>query len=305
MIKAKKINVLVDSWNLTGCEEQWNRVKTAGGTDIDLIEDLFSKYPISTILLADDKKLVEIIECVKNDANLKVIIPSSKDEPKTHLYNILYDIFVTHGFEEMDKHQFSLDSERRVCPYCNRNYVGTIDEKRLYIPLDHFYPKSIYPFLGASVNNLFPCCPTCNSGLKGNKDTFIEGVVHPCSINSDTSIFSFEIKSLSFKDILPPEDSFEIRIDNYENNSDLFEWEKIFNKYHKDEVVDLIVKKRCYLNPLYIENLENLLQGIEGIDKDDIKRYVLGGYYNPIDHHKKPLSKLIYDIVKQLGIDSN
>lgn len=305
MIKAKKISVLVDSWNLTGCEERWNSIKTAGGTDIDLIEDLFSKYPISTILLADDKKLVEIIEYVKNDANLKVIIPSSKDEPKTRLYNILYDIFVAYGFEKMDKHQFSLDSERRVCPYCNRNYVGTINEKRLNIPLDHFYPKSIYPFLGASVNNLFPCCPSCNSGLKGSQDTYIQGITHPCCIDCEKPIFNFEITSLSFKYILPPEDSFEIKIKNYESNSDMFEWKKIFNKYHKDEIVDLVVKKRCYLNSLYIENLESLLQGVEGIDKDDIKRYVLGGYYNPIDHHKKPLSKLIYDIAKQLKIDSD
>ena len=46
MIKAKKINVLVDSWNLTGCEKQWNMVKTTGGADINLIEQFsYARLP--------------------------------------------------------------------------------------------------------------------------------------------------------------------------------------------------------------------------------------------------------------------
>lgn len=44
----------------------------------------------------------------------------------------------------------------KTCPYCNRNYTFIVDEEsgKLRPELDHFYPKSIYPFLAMSFYNL-------------------------------------------------------------------------------------------------------------------------------------------------------
>ncbi|MDQ7066856.1 MAG: hypothetical protein Q9M40_01995 [Sulfurimonas sp.] len=46
-----------------------------------------------------------------------------------------------------------------VCPYCNRNTIYNITNKnRRTSDLDHFYPKSKYPFLAVSFYNLIPSC---------------------------------------------------------------------------------------------------------------------------------------------------
>ncbi|MEZ8253531.1 HNH endonuclease [Vibrio splendidus] len=69
------------------------------------------------------------------------------------------------------------ESEVHVCPYCNvhniksDNYQNKI--KKSYRPaLDHFYPKSKYPFLGLSLYNLVPACGECNTTNKGSYDTY-------------------------------------------------------------------------------------------------------------------------------------
>jgi len=49
-----------------------------------------------------------------------------------------------------------------VCPYC--------DGSRLMPKLDHFYPKSTFPFLACAPHNLIPICTDCNNApAKGFK----------------------------------------------------------------------------------------------------------------------------------------
>ncbi|TCL67476.1 hypothetical protein EV196_10232 [Mariniflexile fucanivorans] len=39
--------------------------------------------------------------------------------------------------------------------------------------LDHYYPKSLYPYFGVSFYNLIPSCQSCNGlGVKGENDPF-------------------------------------------------------------------------------------------------------------------------------------
>lgn len=54
----------------------------------------------------------------------------------------------------------------RFCPYCNAapiyyydNAAGTSERKN---PFDHFFPKSVFPFLALSLYNLIPVCDRCN-----------------------------------------------------------------------------------------------------------------------------------------------
>lgn len=59
-----------------------------------------------------------------------------------------------------------------VCPYCNRQYITTSfsEDGKTRAHLDHFYPKSRYPYLSMSLYNLVPSCSVCNSSLKGEKE---------------------------------------------------------------------------------------------------------------------------------------
>lgn len=65
----------------------------------------------------------------------------------------------------------------RYCPYCNAETVFLLNgimsksgESRSH--LDHFYPRSAFPYLGVSLYNLIPACAHCNSSMKGDKIPF-------------------------------------------------------------------------------------------------------------------------------------
>ncbi|MGF1827446.1 hypothetical protein [Vibrio splendidus] len=73
-----------------------------------------------------------------------------------------------------------------TCPYCNENAVTIVEntnkkkgEFRLLFDLDHFYPKSKYPYLALSFFNHIPSCKICNTTYKGSKDFKISTHIHP------------------------------------------------------------------------------------------------------------------------------
>ena len=57
-----------------------------------------------------------------------------------------------------------------VCPYCGRTFTTTAKkDKKTYIranQVDHFYPKSLYPYLALSIWNWIPSCASCNNRKK-------------------------------------------------------------------------------------------------------------------------------------------
>lgn len=72
----------------------------------------------------------------------------------------------------------------RICPYCQLhhvNYYIPSGKKSFSLrpPLDHFFPRSNYPYLAVSLSNLIPCCSQCNSGVKLALDPFHLGLPHP------------------------------------------------------------------------------------------------------------------------------
>lgn len=64
-------------------------------------------------------------------------------------------------FKKHNHKRFIAFFDTRVCPYCNRNYIGDINSNTIY-HLDHFWPKDDYPILAASFFNLVPSCASCN-----------------------------------------------------------------------------------------------------------------------------------------------
>lgn len=62
----------------------------------------------------------------------------------------------------------------KYCPYCNAEtiYVVTKNGESEYYksPLDHFLPKSRYPFFALTLTNLIPACGRCNTNYKLDKD---------------------------------------------------------------------------------------------------------------------------------------
>ncbi|WP_395026076.1 hypothetical protein [Comamonas odontotermitis] len=89
----------------------------------------------------------------------------------------------------------------RICPYCQANHVNLHVEKakgvrgaaafQLRPPLDHYLPKSAYPYLAVSLSNLVPSCAQCNSGVKTAGDPRGKGFAHPL----DTTKISVQFSS--------------------------------------------------------------------------------------------------------------
>ena len=54
-----------------------------------------------------------------------------------------------------------------VCPYCGRSFTTTVKKKNKGFvranQVDHYYPKSRYPWLALSIWNLIPSCGPCNN----------------------------------------------------------------------------------------------------------------------------------------------
>ena len=74
----------------------------------------------------------------------------------------------------------------KVCPYCNHNYIFTINENEdeiKYRPdFDHFFSKAKYPLLALSLYNLIPCCSVCNK-IKGETQISFNPYNNKCSEN--------------------------------------------------------------------------------------------------------------------------
>lgn len=180
-----------------------------------------------------------------------------------------------------------------VCPYCNRQYTFTVDQKQKIRPqFDHFYPKSQYPYLALSFYNLIPCCPTCNH-TKGNRiikyNPYIKGF--------DTDA-NFRIDRLD--KCLMHNENWNIVISNNEqccSNINVFSLPDLYNQ-HKDYAQEIVFRAVAYESP-YLKAIEKEF-GKFDLSESEIERIIWGNYINPDEFGKRPLSKLTHDIIQQV-----
>lgn len=205
-------------------------------------------------------------------------------------------------FQNMPKEAKLLIYEQvgqNVCLYCNRNFiedlkivknrngrkpVGTFE-------LDHFYSKDEFPMFAVSFYNLIPVCGTCNR-IKSN--TVFN--INPYLMYDKKDNISFEYNILG-SNYMENEDELEIRIKSSSKealeDAQNLRLEEIYNR-HKD-IVQEIIKKMKYYNSEYIECLFKDT-GALFQSKDELYRLLYGGYANPDEFGKRPLSKFIKDI---------
>lgn len=132
-------------------------------------------------------------------------------------------IFVEDLYENvLDKEKFVSELGLEICPYCGEQTIrvhrkpdGTVIKPHL----DHFLPKSKYPFLAMSFFNLIPSCVRCNlAPNKGSKDPYCADrdlfrLMHPYEFDNAKFIFDY---SYNFDGELN-EDNFDVTIDYMDN----------------------------------------------------------------------------------------
>lgn len=213
-----------------------------------------------------------------------------------------------------------------VCPYCNRNYINStykvftcnncnqdlliIDGIEKECPgcnqeingptkvvntaqLDHFFPKDSYPLFAVSFYNLIPSCYSCNH-VKSNKD--LEYSPYDTSFPFDDVKFTYIPKSV---------DKIEIKINSddsaFKNGIRILGIEELYQS-HIDVVNELIWKKEVYTNS-YRDGLSKILNQTNlELNEAELNRFITGYYSDKENYGKRPLSKMVTDIGREIGL---
>ncbi len=287
----KRINAVVNSKTISVDSQNIRVTKQIK----NILNWLYIEKNLKRFLLAKPNDIIKIISYIE-------IHFKKARYSKEALNKIFFRIFVDYGYNKLDKLKFIKNINLGSCPYCNRNYIFSINKRGSVKPeIDHFYPKSLYPYLSISYFNLIPSCPTCNGfGAKEGKDTFYVYPIHnPYTLKEVDFKFSILPLNVDFYNSVEKEkynyDNFEIELYGNKSNLDVFKLVELY-KQHKDIVLELLIKKTYYPKS-YIEELKRF-----GFSKDEIYRYLLCNYSKDEELHKRPLSKLIKDISEELEI---
>lgn len=194
----------------------------------------------------------------------------------------------------------------KSCIYCNAQFSVTTESTNGHLSgkyeLDHSYPKSKYPFLSTSFFNLLLCCSHCNKS-KLNRTALFSLFVNDYNL---IERFSFSLDKRSMLRYLLTQNEEELKIefssidaDLTTDHENLFHISQVYDQ-HKDVVEEIIWKSRIY-NKSYKNSLSDSFDKLFP-HSSNFNRLILGNYDNPSDLHKRPMSKLIQDISRQLGV---
>lgn len=200
-----------------------------------------------------------------------------------------------------------------VCPYCNRSYIFTVKKDarngKARPQYDHFFPKSIYPYLALSMYNLIPSCAVCNGG-KSNVDSFknqkvqylnpyVEGygtktVLQITPKKKKDRIHSYV--GLAEEYTVKPESAPDVDKDAAKRIQDTWDLLKLGPLYekHSDYIRNILRAKQIYTE----EYLNQLIKSFPGAfdDMDDLKNVVYFNYLDEEEWGKRILAKLTHDL---------
>lgn len=216
----------------------------------------------------------------------------------TELYNGFFQANV--GKREMTIGYWLVERLKiRVCPYCNRNYtfsVAKTKSPKVRAQFDHFIPKKKYPMVALCFYNLVPSCPICNK-LKGEHLVTFNPYQEGFPVNQKFVLSKGE-KDLSW---IRPTSELKISISNSHDNQNKkqFLLEELYQQ-HADIAKDIVVKAQAY-NDNYYDGIVRSFQGA-GYSNEYINNLIWGTYTCDNQLDKRPFSKLIKDILEQIGM---
>ncbi|WP_308992759.1 hypothetical protein QLS71_016150 [Mariniflexile litorale] len=276
------------------------------------VEKLIDEY--DDILNADPLRMEDLI------LEFDTILHNSQLNSKITNSEFSFHEKVVHAmrYEDLRSKEFPdylLNSNLKTCVYCNAQSTLVI-EKKFYdkkkrkvkqvlakLQLDHYYPKSKYPFLCTSFFNLYPTCANCNLA-KGSKLALFELY----TTTDDLDLFNFKIDDKSIINYYTKPDLKHIKIDLesttgdidlLKNHNELFQIEAIYES-HKDIAEELMLKAKA--NPqTYRTMLEKSYSKLFP-DPTIIDRLLVGNYTKPEELGKRPMSKYTQDIARQLKL---
>lgn len=124
------------------------------------------------------------------------------------------------------KSSFKDENKLNICPYCDIDSIST--SRNSYI--EHFLPKSKFPYLSFNSNNLMPSCTACNVAGTGKGDQTKIPIRNPYQLQIGDEI-EFDIKNNQIQLNSKQQDD---SIDNF------IELLKLKKKYNEQEVKESV-----------------------------------------------------------------
>ena len=119
-----------------------------------------------------------LVHCVPK-SDLPLAIRQSVSELFEYAFKLLTELGCR---DEQYKILYSA-SPWKVCPFCGMHLLDGVGAPRE--DLDHYLPRSKYPFCGANLYNLAPMCSRCNRSYKRTKDVIYDDQLMSQSRASD------------------------------------------------------------------------------------------------------------------------
>lgn len=232
--------------------------------------------------------------------------PGNTRFERKQLYDLILDAMRYDAVRDKEYLPYVHKIGIKSCIYCNAQFSITTEATNGNLSgkfeLDHFYPKSKYPFLSTSFFNLVLCCSHCNKS-KSDRTALFNLYVNDYNLIEP---FSFTLVKRSILRYLLTQNEAELEIvfnsidlNLKENHEELFHITELYNQ-HKDIVEEIIWKSRIY-NKSYKDSLSDSFTKLFP-NTSNFNRFILGNYDSPKDIHKRPMAKLVQDIGKQLGV---
>jgi hypothetical protein len=247
--------------------------------------------------------------------NIQTDFDSITDQDKRPNPELLLKIFgyslTFNNSSKADAYWLAKKIGRNTCTYCNRLYAFTVEvdggtnaRSRIVRPeFDHWYDKSNYPLMSLSLFNLIPSCPICNSSLKNTIRFDLSTHIHPYIHLSGHPDLTFRVTAKTTETL-----QWAVEIDTplgskEERTVKDLKLKEIYSMHGNLEIKDLMNFCNSY-PPGYLKQLfENVLKDSKGkLNQYDVYRMLFGSELDPSKFLDRPLSKMKYDILHDMGI---
>lgn len=223
--------------------------------------------------------------CSGSTKNSVELLIKKEKEKFSKKFEIVYN-FIRDNFGAI----LQRENDIYICPYCERNYINVIEKGNnsfVKPDLDHYYPKSLYPFLACSIENLIPSCQVCNSRLKGGKDFYKIEHINPLKHRIFDKIrFDYNEAGIFIKNNLSLNQ-------NEKNYLDTFKIQEIYSTHI--EIKDDIKSKFDKYNNIKRKHLINCCLTLS---ENEILEIIFHEYEE--ENKKHPLRKLKKDLFEKI-----
>ena len=254
------------------------------------------------LILAPFEKLKKAKQYMDDPINFQAMRDECFDHNQTgdalnSAYKELVDAYKKVADSEEDgcsmRVRIVMNSGLTVCPYCNRDYINYRKKNISGAQLDHFFSKKKYPFFAVSLYNLIPVCGNCNRVKSDQNAEFASPFDETIDWERDIT-FHYESDIGSKAKIVIKSEK-----EAVQNNIEKMRIEEAY-QIHDAEVEELLEKKQIYCQTQRQE-FRDVLHEIE-VSEQQIKLAVFGPKITKEAMRTKPLSKMMSDLHKKLGI---